>query len=67
MVVPISATPIKLEKNLAKKDNLGIVISFAFTPPPNRPIRRAIQPAIARTFCRFMFCEFSDIRSSLSE
>jgi len=45
--IPISITPVKLERILAKIDILGTTISFALTPPPNRPTRRAILPAIA--------------------
>ena len=55
MDVQIRAAPIRLEKSLAEEDNLGMAISLAFTPPPNRPARRAIQPAMARTICRVMF------------
>jgi len=56
---PISTKPVMLEKILGSVVNFGTTISFAFTPPPNTPIRRAAQPARARItgkFIRFSIC-----------
>jgi hypothetical protein len=46
MLTPISTPPIMHDKILGKVDILGTSISFALTPPPNMPMRRATQPAI---------------------
>ena len=58
IAIPISTTPTTLEKILAQIDILGISISFAFTPPPNRPIRSAILPAIVRIFWGVIIVSF---------
>jgi hypothetical protein len=58
IAVPISARPVKLETTLGRKEIWGTSISFAFTPPPNRPTRRAAQPAIVRTMGKVMIFSF---------
>lgn len=58
---PISSIPTKLENILGQTGILGIAISLAFTPPPNRPVRSAILPVMARTIGRVMimlFCPY---------
>jgi len=55
----IRATPTRLEKILDKTDILGTSISFAFTPPPNSPTRRAMQPAIVRTIGKVIIFSLS--------
>jgi hypothetical protein len=56
---PISSMPTKLENILGQTGIRGIAISFAFTPPPNRPARSAILPVMARTIGRVIIMLFS--------
>ena len=55
IAMPISTIPRRLERILGPRASVGTSISFALTPPPNRPIRSATLPAIARTIGRVIF------------
>jgi hypothetical protein len=55
---PTSAIPKMVEKILATLAIFGITKSFTVIPPPKRPARRAIQPAIARIVGRVIGSSF---------
>lgn len=55
---PISTIPKMAEEILALWAIFGMTISFIVMPPPKRPARRAIQPAIAKIVGRVMLTSF---------